>query len=118
MYLLLSNGEDNGCNHSLQRYVEANLEAQIFGARSLIDPLESGMGVPHRMCFIRKPYCIGFVPIDHDIGSHKIRLNHFLAFVDFPSPLVGRLRCHLKILYPGGFGEKCGTRRPRRFCCC
>mgnify|MGYP006970519450 CR=1 FL=1 len=60
MYQLLSNGMDNMCNHSLRRYVETNLETQIFGARSLIDPFESGMWVPRRMRFMRKPYCTGF----------------------------------------------------------
>ena len=33
--------------------------------------------------------------------SCKIHLTHFLAFVSFPSPLVGRPPCHLQILYPG-----------------
>ena len=69
MYQLLSHGVNNGCSHHLQRNVKSNLETQIFGARSLIDPLESGMWVPRKMRFMRMPYCIGFVPIDHGVRS-------------------------------------------------
>ena len=102
MYQLLSNGVNNWCNHSLQRNVESNLETQIFGAifgNPDLSTLKGDVGamkdvlhekaISHKICANRSWHLI----------SCQIRLIHFLAFVFFPSPLAGRPRCHLQILY-------------------